>query len=111
MTIGDLNIFVGENASIVGTVSGIPENSTVIVIVDGKKYNTIVNGSKFLVIVKDLALGSYNITATYEGTIKYEAASANATVIVSKYPTVTTIVDITDVLNACLLYTSPSPRD
>ena len=86
MTIDAKNILANENTDIVVKfLDGVSGN---VVFTIGKDTYTVAieNGSAKLNI-GNLSVGSYNVTASFAGNIKYAASENNASFIVSKVPT------------------------
>ena len=86
MTIDAKNILANENTDIVvKLLDGVYGN---VVFTIGKDTYTVAieNGSAKLNI-GNLSVGSYNVTASFAGNIKYAASENNASFIVSKVPT------------------------
>ena len=77
------NIYVGDDALITVTL---PKDATgvVTITIDGKNYAIILNKGIGNLGIGNLAYGTYNVTATYNGDIKYSAASNITSFKVSK---------------------------
>ena len=104
------DIKVGENATIVVTVSGDPSGNVTIKINDVDQGSAVIYGRYVVFVIPNLGNGTYEVVATYNGDAKYLNSTGNATFKVSKVD-INPDIDSTSVLDNKTNVTVVVPSD
>jgi len=104
------DIKVGENATIVVTVSGDSSGNVTIKINDVDQGSAVIYGRYAVFVIPNLGNGTYEVVATYNGDAKYLNSTGNATFKVSKVD-INPDIDSTSVLDNKTNVTVVVPSD
>ena len=104
------DIKVGENATIVVTVSGDPSGNVTIKINNVDQGSAVIYGRYVVFVIPNLGNGTYEVVATYNGDAKYLNSTGNATFKVSKVD-INPDIDSTSVLDNKTNVTVVVPSD
>ena len=104
------DIKVGENATIIVTVSGGASGNVTIKINDVDQGYAVVSGRQAVFVIPNLGNGTYEVVATYNGDAKYLNSTGNATFKVSKVD-INPDIDSTSVLDNKTNVTVVVPSD
>lgn len=92
-------VFVGENATITGTLTdsfgNALNNTTVTVTIGGKEYEVNVTDGEFSLVLENLTIGDYYISVKYEGNDNLTASSASVVLQVRKEANIDAIINET----------------